>query len=41
MVKDYTLTDPVIVPRSVKYFYIKMNKNCPLTNVNSDRGFES
>jgi hypothetical protein len=33
--------DPVIVPRSAKCFYSKMVKDCALTKVNSDRGFES
>jgi hypothetical protein len=33
--------DPVIVPQSAKCFNSKMVKHCALTNVNSDRGFES
>jgi hypothetical protein len=30
-----------MVPRSAKCFYGKVGKHCALTNVNSDRGFES
>jgi hypothetical protein len=38
MVKHRALT---IVPRSAKCLNSKMVKHCALTNVNSDRGFES
>jgi hypothetical protein len=40
-IKAFCTLDPVIVPQSAKCFNSKMVKHCALTNVNSDRGFES
>jgi hypothetical protein len=41
MAPDPDTFDPVIVPQSAKCLNSKMVKHCALTNVNSDRGFES